>query len=247
MPTGRYLFVSDLHLSAGAPAAIAQFLDFLEHRATGANALYILGDLFETWVGDDDIEPAHDQVCAALLRYTHSGHAGFVMRGNRDFLLGAGFEQRTGCTLLPDPALMQAGAIRALLTHGDPLCVADHRYQEFRSTVRDARWQQRFLQLPLATRRALADTARAGSQAHTGSMQADIMDVDTDAVIQAFRASACQLMIHGHTHRPSIHTHNVDGHPARRIVLGDWYEQGSCLELFDDGRYELQSLRRERA
>jgi UDP-2,3-diacylglucosamine hydrolase len=244
---GRYLFVSDLHLDSGAPDAIRQFLDFLSTTAISADALYILGDLFETWIGDDDTEAARDQVCHALLEYTQAGHACFVMHGNRDFLLGPGFERRTGCTLLADPVLLQAGTLRALVTHGDLLCTADHAYQELRGIVRDAHWQKRFLRLPLDTRRAMADVARAGSRAHTGRMQADIMDVDPETVLRAFRASGCQLMIHGHTHRPSVHTHDVDGHPARRIVLGDWYEQGSCLELHADGRYELNSLRRARA
>jgi UDP-2,3-diacylglucosamine hydrolase len=243
----RYLFVSDLHLDASAPEAIRQFGDFLAGSALHAEALYILGDLFETWVGDDDTEAARNEVCNRLLEYTQAGHACFVMHGNRDFLLGPGFERRTGCRLLGDPVLLEKDSLRALVTHGDLLCTADHAYQGLRSIVRDARWQKRFLSLPLDTRRAMADAARAGSRAHTGRMQSDIMDVDAGAVIEAFRAAGCQLMIHGHTHRPAVHTHQVDGHPARRIVLGDWYEQGSYLDLHADGSYELACLRRARA
>jgi UDP-2,3-diacylglucosamine hydrolase len=242
MRSDRYLFVSDLHLDASAPEGIAQFIAFLDGEARDAAALYILGDLFEVWVGDDDPEPARASVCDALRRYTDSGAPCFILRGNRDFLLGAGFEQRTGCRLLPDPVLLERGSLRVFVSHGDPLCTADHSYQEFRSMVRNPGWQARYLRLPLATRRALAETARRGSKAHTGRQQAQIMDVHPHAVAEAFRISGTTLMIHGHTHRPAVHTMETDAGTARRIVLGDWYGNGSYLALHADGQYEIIAL-----
>jgi UDP-2,3-diacylglucosamine hydrolase len=244
MRSDRYLFVSDLHLDASAPEGIAQFIAFLDGEARDAAALYILGDLFEAWVGDDDPEPARTRVCAALRRYTDSGVPCFILRGNRDFLLGEGFEQRTGCRLLPDPVLLERGSLRVFISHGDPLCTADHSYQEFRSMVRNPEWQARYLKLPLATRRALAETARRGSKAHTERQQAQIMDVHPRAVSEAFRVSGATLMIHGHTHRPAVHTVQTAAGTAQRIVLGDWYGNGSYLALDPDGQYEIIALPR---
>jgi len=241
LPT--YLFVSDLHLAAETPAAVEQFGTFLASEAHEADALYILGDLFEAWVGDDDSEPVRKQVCAAL-RDLSTTVPCYVMRGNRDFLFGAGFERRSGCTLLPDPLLLETGEIRALVSHGDLLCTDDHSYQELRTAVRDADWQRRFLALPLEARRAVADAARKGSRQHTRSTMREIMDVNEDAVRTAFRASDTRLMIHGHTHRPGVYLHEIDGVTATRIVLGDWYDQGSCLRLHGDGNFELLELPR---
>jgi UDP-2,3-diacylglucosamine hydrolase len=237
------LFVSDVHLDAGAPAAIEQFLDFLKVQASGAEALYILGDLFESWVGDDDADPAKARVCAALRELTAMRVATFVIHGNRDFLLGRDFCQRTGCELLPDPIIVELDAERVLVTHGDALCTDDHAYQQLRSTVRTQNWQRRFLDLPLAARAALAQQARAGSQAHTARVIPQIMDVNADAVAKAFRALEVRRMIHGHTHRPDIHNSLIDGEAAQRIVLGAWYEQGSYL-WYERGRYELRTLTR---
>ncbi len=167
MRSDRYLFVSDLHLDASAPEGIAQFIAFLDGEARDAAALYILGDLFEVWVGDDDPEPARNSVCEALRRYTDSGAPCFVLRGNRDFLLGAGFEQRTGCRLLPDPVLLERGSLRVFISHGDPLCTADHSYQEFRSMVRNPEWQARYLQTaPGHAPRAGRDRAPRQQGAH---------------------------------------------------------------------------------
>lgn len=243
MPSAPLLFVSDLHLDGSAPAAIDQFQGFLEQRAMSAAALYILGDLFESWVGDDDDEPARNAVCLALRRYTATGRPCYVMRGNRDFLLGAGFEQRTGCELLPDPVRIELPGLRVVASHGDPLCTADHPYQQFRTLVRDPRWQARYLRLPLATRRALADAARSGSRAHTGRTQSYIMDVAPEAVAAALRVGQCDLLVHGHTHRPGVHALEVDGRACTRIVLGDWYDQGSVLTLDAQG-HRLESLTR---
>ena len=237
------LFVSDLHLDAASPQAIEQFLDFLRSEAARAEALYILGDLFEAWIGDDDPEPARARVCEALRELTAGGVVCFVLHGNRDFLLGEGFSRRTGCVLLPDPVSAEIDGEQVLLTHGDALCRGDHSYQELRSTVRDPSWQQRFLALPLAVRARLADRARAGSRAHTARAVSQIMDVDPEAVAAAFRATGARRIIHGHTHRPGVHERLLDGRPVYRIVLGAWYEQGSVL-LAEGGRYTLRELPR---
>jgi UDP-2,3-diacylglucosamine hydrolase len=244
MPDGRHLFVSDLHLDTTAPDAVAQFCRFLQREACNASGLYILGDLFETWIGDDDEEPARDTVCMALRELTRSGTPCFVLRGNRDFLLGREFEQRTGCVLLPDPAMLQVGKVRAVISHGDLLCSADHGYQQFRSLVRSSWFQAGFLNLPVSTRRALALAARASSREHTRQLRSEIMDVEPGAVAAMLRCGDCSLLIHGHTHRPAIHKLQVDGRTAIRIVLGDWYDQGSCLILDDNGGHELLSLPR---
>jgi len=237
------LFVSDVHLDAGAPQAIEQFLDFLAGEARGAEALYILGDLFEAWVGDDDQEPANERVCRALRALTAGGVACFALHGNRDFLLGRGFSARSGCRLLADPVIAQLDGERVLLTHGDALCTDDHAYQELRSIVRAPAWQQRFLALPRSSREVLADEARAGSRRHTARTVPDIMDVNAAAVAAAFRATRVRRMIHGHTHRPGVHDFELDGAPVQRIVLGAWYEQGSFLR-YERGSYQLRALPR---
>ena len=239
------LFVSDVHLDASAPAAVEQFLNFLETHAMDAEALYILGDLFEVWVGDDEVEVDADKkvVTSALRALTSRGVACFVLHGNRDFLLGRGFCDETGCRLLPDPVVAEFDGERVLLTHGDALCVDDHPYQELRSIVRTASWQRRFLALPLSDRELLANQARVGSRQHTSRTIPKIMDVNTEAVTQAYRVAGVRRIIHGHTHRPAIHDTTVDGRPAQRIVLGAWYEQGSYL-VYENGRYELRELAR---
>jgi UDP-2,3-diacylglucosamine hydrolase len=237
------LFVSDVHLDAAHPEATEQFLEFLSARATHAEALYILGDLFEAWIGDDDREAGRMRVCAGIEALTRGGVACFVMHGNRDFLLGEGFCSLTGSRLLPDPVLAELDGEPVLVTHGDALCVDDHPYQELRTIVREPNWQQRFLRLPLATRALLADQARAGSRAHTSRTVPTIMDVNAAAVAAAYRATGVRRIIHGHTHRPGIHETLVDGAPAYRVVLGAWYEQGSYLH-YESGRYELRELPR---
>jgi UDP-2,3-diacylglucosamine hydrolase len=237
------LFVSDVHLDASAPAAIEQFLSFLDTHAANAEALYILGDLFEVWIGDDEGDAEKKGVAAALRALTTRGVACFVLHGNRDFLLGRGFCDATGCRLLPDPVVAEFDGERVLLTHGDALCVDDHSYQELRSVVRTAPWQRRFLALPLSDRELLANQARAGSRQHTSRTIPKIMDVNSDAVAQAFRVAGVRRMIHGHTHRPGIHDTVIDGTPAQRIVLGAWYEQGSYL-VYERGNYELRELAR---
>ncbi len=235
------LFVSDLHLDASAPEAVERFLEFLQSHAAEAEALYILGDLFETWVGDDDPDPAKARVCEGLRALTSKGVGCFVLHGNRDFLIGRDFCRKTGGRLLADPVVADLDGERVLLTHGDALCIDDHSYQELRSTVRTPEWQRRFLSLPLADRELLANEARAGSKEHTSRSIPNIMDVNEDAVSTAFRATRVRRMIHGHTHRPGIHDIQIEGEPAQRLVLGAWYEQGSYIH-YERGRYELRYL-----
>ena len=240
------LFISDLHLDGAYPAAIAQFETFLAGPARAAEALYILGDLFESWVGDDDDDPDRLRVCRALRRFAAAGIACHVCHGNRDFLLGAGFAARTGCRILADPVIIERYGERVLLTHGDALCTDDTAYQRLRNVVRGAGWQRRFLRLPLPTRRILADAARDGSRAHTGMVAADIMDASEAAVNGVLRACRLRTLIHGHTHRPGVHEFELDGAVARRYVLGAWYEQGSYLR-WDARGFELLTLPRQPA
>jgi UDP-2,3-diacylglucosamine hydrolase len=237
------LFVSDLHLDAASPAVGSQFLQFLGTRAREAEALYVLGDLFETWIGDDDDDAYRARICAGLAELTGSGVPCYVMHGNRDFLLGAGFEAASGARLIADPLLICPYGEALLLTHGDALCTGDPAYQRLRSLVRAPRWQRRFLRLPLGVRRALAVRARSGSQRHTTQAAEYIMDVDPQAVSAALRACGVHSLVHGHTHRPGVHEFTLDGAPARRIVLGAWHEAGSCL-AWDAAGFRLEQLSR---
>jgi UDP-2,3-diacylglucosamine hydrolase len=233
------LFASDLHLDSEAPWAIDAFLAFLDGPARVSNALYLLGDLFEVWVGDDDDNPDNVRACAGLARLAASGVAVYVLHGNRDFLLGAQFAARTGVKLLPDPVLMDLHGVPTLLSHGDVFCTEDPAYQQLRSIVRRPAWQRRFLSLPLAARRELATAARAGSKAHTQRTIPTIMDVNPEAVMCAFRATGARRLIHGHTHRPAIHPVVLDGIHAERVVLAPWYEAASCVAVDADGVREV--------
>lgn len=235
------LFVSDLHLDTERPRILALFETFLETEAVHAGALYILGDLFEAWVGDDDDSPTAERVTGALRAFSGSGVPLYVMRGNRDFLFGRHFEQRTGCRLLDDPTVVELDGERVLLMHGDSLCTDDVAYQQWRAQARAPEWQRYFLGLPLAKRRELADRARVESRDHTAQSDEVIMDVNPGAVIETMRRFGVNRLIHGHTHRPDVHRWRQDEAGAERIVLGDWYEQGSVLRV-RDGRYALSAL-----
>lgn len=231
MPDGmsRTLFVSDLHLDPERPAITALFLALLGREAGAAAAVYILGDLFEAWIGDDDDSPPGPEVCAAIRQCTAAGTPVYLMHGNRDFLLGRTFAEQSGCTLLEEPARIDLYGTPALLMHGDMLCTDDTEYLQFRAQVRSAAWQQEMLARPLDERRTLAREMRAASRAQNSGKPESIMDVNPAAVDEVMRQYATRLLIHGHTHRPAIHEFLLDGKPARRIVLGDWYEQGSVL------------------
>ncbi len=237
------LVVSDLHLDPARPEIAAQFRAFLAGAARRVEALYVLGDLFEVWIGDDDPEPHKREVIADLRALADSGVALYFMHGNRDFLLGARFCAETGGTLLTDPTLVERHGRRALITHGDALCTDDAPYQKLRALVRDPRWQAQFLALSIAQRQTLAREARAGSQAHTQSQPKMLMDVNADAVAGVFRDAGVDTIIHGHTHRPGVYAHEVDGRPRQRIVTGDWYTQGSRLR-WDEAGFDLSALPR---
>ncbi|MET0984899.1 MAG: UDP-2,3-diacylglucosamine diphosphatase [Steroidobacteraceae bacterium] len=238
------LFISDLHLDAARPNISRQFLDFLRDTARGSNALYILGDLFEVWIGDDDPDPDKARIMDALRELTRGGTQCFVMHGNRDFLLGRKFCERTGARLLADGTVVNLHGERVLLLHGDTLCTDDHSYQRLRRILRNPISRAVFRVMSLAQRQRLAQRLRAGSQAHLNSLSTqmpDIMDVNEDAVRRTFEHYGVRCMIHGHTHRPAVHTLQVDGHKATRIVLGDWYTQGSVLR-WDANGFDLWSL-----
>jgi len=237
------LFISDLHLDASLPAITDQFLSFVDVRARRAKALYILGDLFEVWVGDDDPDPDKRRVVTALRSLTTSGVPCYVMHGNRDFLIGRRFVSETGAQLLDDGALVEIDGERVLLMHGDVLCTDDHSYQRLRRIVRNPLLQWVVHRLSLASRQALAARMRAGSQMHTQSTAAEIMDVNDAAVRAAFHGTGVRTLIHGHTHRPAIHELEVDGRQCRRIVLGDWHQNGSVLD-WQSGEARLEVLPR---
>ena len=237
------LFISDLHIDESRPDITAQFVEFLNTEARGAEALYILGDLFESWVGDDAADPAQTATIKGIRSLTENGVPSFVMHGNRDFLLGGRFCAAAGAQLLPDPLIVTLYGEPVLVMHGDALCTDDRAYQRLRATVRDADWQRRFLSLTAEQRRALAGAARVGSQAHTAAVEYAITDVNDQSVASALRGAGAATLLHGHTHRPGIHPFSVDGRPCTRIVLGDWYTHGSVLRWSSNGP-ELESLPR---
>lgn len=227
------LFISDLHLDPERPAATELFGRFLDGEARNADALYILGDLFEAWVGDDDPSTAGAFVADRLRALSDAGVPVFFIRGNRDFLLGEEYARRAGMAILPDPAVAMLHGEPTLILHGDLLCTDDSAYQQFRAQTRDPRWQEQFLAQPLAARLAFAAQARAASKARYGELQASgqseaITDVAPATVREWFKRYGVRRMIHGHTHRPAIHD---EGDGNTRIVLGDWYEQGSVLRV----------------
>jgi len=236
------LFISDLHLSPERPAIVALFLDFLRGRARTAEALYILGDLFEYWIGDDaGRQPEYRPLISALHALTQAGVPVYVMHGNRDFLLGAGFEQDTGCRLIPDPTLITLYGEPVLLMHGDTLCTDDVDYLKFRSMVRNPQWVQAFLAKSIPERIAVVREYREVSKAATASKKPEIMDVNPAAVAATLREHKVRHLLHGHTHRPAQHVFQLDGTTVRRTVLGDWYDQGSVLTC-DASGCTLESL-----
>jgi UDP-2,3-diacylglucosamine hydrolase len=241
------LFISDLHLCGARPAITGLFLEFLQRRARTARALYVLGDLFEYWIGDEAAEQAEFRpMIEGLRRLTAAGTPVFVMHGNRDFLMGSRFEQASGCRLLADPTRIELHGVPTLLLHGDSLCTDDVEYMQFRAQVRNPAWQKAFLAKPAAERETIVRNYREISKASTASKKPEIMDTNQRAVEAVMREHRVHRMIHGHTHRPREHVFNLDGQPARRMVLGDWYEQGSVLRVDDQG-WQLESLPLARA
>jgi len=236
------LFISDLHLDPERPAVTELFGAFMQREAVAADALYILGDLFEAWVGDDDPSETGAYVEARIREVADAGVPVFFIRGNRDFLLGNAFARRAGMRILPDPAVVMLYGKPVILMHGDLLCTGDTAYQAFRAQTRNPAWQAQFLSQPLAARLAFAAQARAASAAHQGGMkQSDkaqfetLTDVTPSAVDATLAQFGIDMLIHGHTHRPAIHELIVGERACRRVVLGDWYEQGSVLRVEPHG------------
>jgi UDP-2,3-diacylglucosamine hydrolase len=226
------LFISDLHLSEERPEANEKFFSFMEDEAPRAEALYILGDLFEYWIGDDDLDDPFNAVVAGFLRgVAKSGVRLFVMHGNRDFLLGRRFCEATGAVLLDDPARVAPATTPTVLLHGDTLCTDDVDYQAWRRTARSEKWQEEFLSKSLAERRDIILGLREKSREVIQAKPAEIMDVNDTAVVRAFEAAGVSRMVHGHTHRPGRHVHQVAGGRCERWVLPDWYGAGGYLEI----------------
>ena len=242
------LFISDLHLDAARPAITELFGQFLQRQARSADALYILGDLFEAWVGDDDPSEVGTQVAAGLRQVADAGVPVYFIRGNRDFLVGRDYAARAGFRILSDPAVVMLYGKPTLLMHGDLLCTDDAAYQAFRTQTRAPAWQAQFLSQPLAARLAFAAQARAASQAHQSGMKKSdsahfetVTDVSPSTVESSFTRFGIDTLIHGHTHRPKMHALRVHGRDCQRIVLGDWYQQGSVLRVDANGM-QLESL-----
>lgn len=216
------LFISDLHLEEARPDITRALLHFLKDKATAAERLYVLGDFFEAWIGDDEHTPLQDEIAAALRGLSDRGTELFLMHGNRDFLIGEDFCKRIGGQLLEDPTVVDLYGTPTLLMHGDSLCTADVEYQKFRTTMRNRQWQEMFLKRPLEDRQTTARQLREISMAKNKGKEMAIMDVTPDEVVKAMEEYGVQRLIHGHTHRPATHDLEANGQPAQRMVLGDW-------------------------
>ena len=234
------LFISDLHLCASRPRINQLFFDFLATTARSADRLYILGDFFEYWAGDDDIDdPFNRSIVDAVAALASSGVSIFLMHGNRDFLIGEAFCAASSVSLLRDPSIIDLNGTRTLLMHGDTLCTDDIEYQNFRKQVRDPIWQQQFLAQPLAQRKAIIEDLRRRSENEKQTKSLEIMDVTPSSVETALREHNYPRLIHGHTHRPAMHSHHIDGKLCERWVLTDWYQSGGYLH---GGPCELKAI-----
>lgn len=238
--------MSDLHLDAGRPELTAIFLDFLRHGRGLLPALFLLGDIFEAWVGDDDDQSLVGEVAAALSALVAAGTDVYFMHGNRDFLLGKDYAARAGMRVLSDPCLLELGGVPTVLSHGDALCTDDVAYQAFRTQSRDLAWQAGILAMPLAERRALATRLRQESIAGQARQRAEglpLSDVNEQAVVSLMREQGATRLIHGHTHRPDVHVVALaEGVTGERIVLSDWRDVGEVLEVGPDGGWRRQVL-----
>jgi UDP-2,3-diacylglucosamine hydrolase len=223
------LFISDVHLDLKKPEVIQLFSEFLADRAKFASTVYILGDLFEVWVGDDEDEPVYSSITAELRELRNSGVSVFIMHGNRDFLLGQKFRRASGCQLIPDFTKITVYGKPTLLMHGDTLCSLDMDYQAFRQQVRNPQWQQQFLSYPLEKRRILAQQARQHSIHQTETYDSAMMDVTQESVESAFKTYKVYNLIHGHTHKPACHELMINSRLAHRYVLGDWHEKSAII------------------
>ncbi|MDD7805290.1 MAG: UDP-2,3-diacylglucosamine diphosphatase [Endozoicomonas sp. (ex Botrylloides leachii)] len=236
------LVISDLHLTPARPTIGRAFLSFMEHTAPKARELYILGDFFEYWVGDDAIEPFHEEIIQSLRRYSDAGHSVFIMAGNRDFAIGEDFLKKAGALWLNDPTLLTLNNEKVLLLHGDLLCTADVQYLRYRRIIRNP-WVMKLLRMiPLSYRRKLGSTIRENSVTKKTKKKPEIMDVTAEEVVNMMEHYNVKIMIHGHTHRPAIHDVTLKGNtPAKRIVLGDWGEKGWLLST-DNNQLTLESF-----
>lgn len=236
------LFIADLHLDDARPQITELFERYLaSDEARAASAFYILGDLVEAWIGDDDDAALPTRIAKATRSLRDSGVPVYFMVGNRDFLLGEAFAERAGLTLLEDGTVHDIEGKPTLLMHGDVLCTDDVAYQAVRAQVRTDAWKQQILAMPLEARRAFAAKARSDSKSKTGSTDETIMDANQGAVEDTMRKAGVHRLVHGHTHRPAIHDFSLDGVAAQRIVLGDWYDHGSVLHI-DGDAVELRGL-----
>jgi len=234
------LFISDLHLHESRPQITRAFFHFLHTQAENAERLYILGDFFDAWVGDDDDSSLNIEVANELKKLSDSGTQIFLMHGNRDFLLGKKFAAQAGAQIIEEYTSVDLYGQHTLLLHGDSLCTDDTEYMAFRQQVRSPLWQQQILSQPLVARRALAAQLREKSQAMNSLKAEDIMDVNQAEVVRIMRGANVKHLIHGHTHRPARHAFTIDGETAERIVLGDWHDKGWAIYV-DEGKTELIS------
>ena len=246
------LFVSDVHLQTALPKTTEAFLGFLREHAPKTRQLYLLGDLFEYWAGDDDLSsPDCRPIVEAIRKVADAGVEVFWIAGNRDFLVGRKFTTAAGLTLLAEPSVVEIAGQRIVLVHGDAQCTDDQAYMDFRNQVRDPSWQQNFLSMPLAQRKSIIESMRTGSREAQRGKSYEIMDVNADAIASVFEATGAHLMIHGHTHRPATHIHEVQGKQRVRHVLPDWDcdtspPRGGWLALHADGtvaRYQHDGIR----
>jgi UDP-2,3-diacylglucosamine hydrolase len=239
---GRTFFIADLHLTDKRPEINGRFFHFIEHIAKGADALYILGDLFEYWIGDDDLSTVvARETSSKLSALQQAGTPIYFMHGNRDFLLAYRYARLAGIKLIEDPTLISLYGQPTLLMHGDTLCTDDHAYQFFRNKIRRSWVKSMLLKLPISIRRVLAGMVRAGSESAKQAKTVEIMDVNLDEVARIFRAHGYPRLIHGHTHRPARHEQDIDGRPCERWVLPDWYQTGGYL-VCDHLRCRLESM-----
>ena len=236
MPNDQFIFIADLHLSPSETVKLDVFLRFLERCSQKGSHLFILGDLFDYWVGDDDIEnPMHQHVLPALHELTYKGATLSMMRGNRDFLISKKLSDLTNACILPDPYVIDLHGQRTLLSHGDQWCTDDEEYQAIRSVVRTDKWARDFLTLPIPERHDRAKSYRQKSDASKKNKELEIMDVSVKTVESAFKTYNCQRIIHGHTHRHAHHEHLIDAQIRERFVLSDWNDEGQALTFTEAG------------
>ncbi len=229
--SSEILFISDLHLTPDRPLIIKLFCQFVNERAIYSEALYILGDFFEYWIGDDDPANGLESIFEAFDTLKKHNIPVYFMHGNRDFLISSGFEKRAHCKIIPDPKIITINSNKIILLHGDSLCTKDTQYQKFKQLVRSDTWKEEFSSKSLAERKSIVEGLRDTSKTETSNKDEEIMDAEQEAIDEIMRDEKVDYMIHGHTHRPNIHNSTLDNRTITRIVLGDWYEHGSVLSV----------------